>query len=137
MADIFQMTIEVEDKAKGSQSELVVSSTITRYDFQQKVTKRLSIFPLKLTLQYHFINENRSSLPFNLNSHISFESMCDKLRPFVVPPMLNNGKRPTHKMKLVTVQLFNRDAVGETKNCSDGKKSKVSATDIMSTDNLN
>ena len=137
MADVFQMTIKVEDRVKGSQSELIMSSTITWYDFQQKVTKRLNIFPSKLTLQYHFSNENRSSLPFNLNSHISFGLMCDKLRQFVVPPMLNNGKRSTCKMKLVTVQLFNRDAVGETENHSDGKKSKVSATDIMSTDNLN
>ena len=41
------------------------------------------------------------------------------------------------QLKLVIVQLFNRDAVGETENCSDGKKSKVSATVIMSIDNLN
>ena len=137
MADIFQMTIEVEDRVKGSQSELVMSSTITWYDFQQKVAKRLNIFLLKLTLQHRFSNENRSSLPFDLNSHISFGSMCNKLTPFVVSPTLNNGKRFTCKMKLVTVQLFNRDAVGETENHSDGKKSKVSATDIMSTNNLN
>ena len=55
----------------------------------------------------------------------------------MVPPMLNNGKRSTCKIKLVMVQLFNRDAVGETENCSDGKNSKVSATVIMSIDNLN
>ena len=70
-------------------------------------------------------NENQSSLPFDLNSHLSFISMHDKLRPFVVPPILLNGKRSARKMKLVTIQLFVRDGVGELESQSGRKNSKV------------
>ena len=124
MTEQFQMTFEIEDRAKNHRLELIVSSTILWYDFQQEVAKKLNIFPLKMELQYRFSNENRSSLPFDLNSHLSFASMCDKLRPFVVPPTLNNGKKSTHKMKLVTIILSVRD--GELESQSGGKNSKVS-----------
>ena len=124
MTEQFQMTFEIEDRAKNRRFELIVSSTILWYDFQQEVAKKLNIFPLKMELQYRFSNENRSSLPFDLNSHLSFASMCDKLRPFVVPPTLNNGKKSTHKMKLVTIILSVRD--GELESQSGGKNSKVS-----------
>ena len=124
MTEQFQMTFEIEDRAKNCRLELVVSSTILWYDFQQEVAKKLNIFLSKMELQYCFSNENRSSLPFDLNSHLSFASMCNKLRPFVVPPTLNNGKKSTHKMKLVTIILSVRD--GELESQSGGKNSKVS-----------
>ena len=124
MTEQFQMTFEIEDRAKNRCLELVVSSTILWYDFQQEVAKKLNIFPSKMELQYRFSNENHSSLPFDLNSHLSFASMCNKLRPFVVPPTLNNGKKSTRKMKLVTIILSVRD--GELESQSSGKNSKVS-----------
>ena len=120
------MTFEVEDKAKGSWQEFVLPSSITWYDFQQKAAEALNIFPSKLQLQYRFSNKNKKSLPFDLNSHMSFGSMCNKLRPFVVPETLKNMKKSTRKMKLVTVTLFNRDAEGED-HCSSAKNPKVSA----------
>ena len=92
--------------------------------FQQKVTE-VFIFPLKLQLQYHFSNGNRSLPPFDLNSHTSFGLMCHKLRPLVVSVTLKNGKKLTHKMKVVMVQLFNRDLEGEG-HCSSVKNSMVS-----------
>ena len=119
------MTFEIEDRANGCQLELIMLSTVTWYDFQQEVAKKLNIFPSKLELQYCFSNENWSSLPFDLNSHLSFISMCDKLRPFVVPPILLNGKRPTCKMKLVMIQLFVKDGVRELESQSGRKNSKV------------
>ena len=119
------MTFEIEDKAKGSRCSLVVPSMILWYDFQQKVAEILGIFPTKLQLQYRFSNENKSSLPFDLNCHTSFGSMCNKLRPFVVPPTLNNGKKSSHKMKVVTVALFNRNA--EEEDHAVKKTSKVRA----------
>ena len=124
MTEQFQMTFEIEDRAKNRHLELIVSSTILWYDFQQEVAKKLNIFLLKMELQYHFSNKNRSSLPFDLNSHLSFASMRNKLRPFVVPPTLNNGKKSTRKMKLVTIILSVRD--GELESQSGGKNSKVS-----------
>ena len=124
MTEQFQMTFEIEDRAKNHRLELIVSSTILWYDFQQEVTKKLNIFPSKMELQYHFSNKNCSSLPFDLNSHLSFASMRNKLRPFVVPPTLNNGKKSTRKIKLVTIILSVRD--GELESQSGGKNSKVS-----------
>ena len=120
------MKFKLEDRFKGIQSELTVSSMITWYDFQQKVTQKLNIFLSTLHLQYRFSNENKSSLPFDLNSHASFGSMHDKLEPLVVQPLLKNGKRSTCKMKIVTVKLFNKGVEGETEVCSSGKHLKVS-----------
>ena len=118
------MTFEIEDRLKGSQQVLIVPSTILWFNFQQKITEVLNIFPSKLQLQYRFSNENKSSLPFDLNSHVLFGLMCNKLRPLVVPPTLKNGKKSTHKMKLITVKLFNKEAEGESRQSS-GKNSKV------------
>ena len=86
----------------------------------------LNIYPSKLQLQYCFSNENKKSLPFDLNSHMSFRSMCNKLRPFIVQETLKNGKKSTHKMMLVMVLLFNRDTEGEDSH-SGVKNSKASA----------
>ena len=41
--DPFQMTFEVEDKVKGSQQEFILPSSITWYNFQQKVAEALNI----------------------------------------------------------------------------------------------
>ena len=57
MAEPFQMAFEIEDRAKGCWLELIVLSTITWYDFQQEVAKKLDIFPSKLELQYRFSNK--------------------------------------------------------------------------------
>ena len=122
--DHFQMTFKIEDRVKGSQQELVVPSMIVWYNFQQKVAEALNVFPSKLQFQYHFSNKNKTSLPFNLNSHTSFGSISHKLRPFVVPEMLKSGKKSTHKMKVVTVKLFGRDAEGGGHHSM--KNSKVS-----------
>ena len=116
------MTFEVEDKAKGSWQEFVLPSSITWYDFQQKAAEALNIFPSKLQLQYCFSNNNKKLLPFDLNSHMLFGSMCNKLRLFVVLEILKNGRKSTHKMKLVTVTLFNKDTEGED-CCSSTKNS--------------
>ena len=87
----------------------------------------LNIFPSKLQLQYCFSNKNKTSLPFDLNSHMSFGSISHKVRPLVVPVTLKNGKKSTHNMKVVTIKLFNRDAEGEGHG-SGVKNSKVSAS---------
>ena len=112
------MTFKIEDRLKGSQQALIVPSTILWFDFQQKITEVLNVFPSKLQLQYCFSNENISSLPFDLNSHVLFGLMCDKLRPLVVLPTVKNGKKSTCKMKLVMVKLFNKEAEGES--CQSG-----------------
>ena len=125
------MKTEVEDRVKGIQLEVTMPSTITWYDFQQEVTKKLNIFPFKLQLQYHFSNENKLSLPFDLNSHALFRSMCDKLPPLVVPPLLKNGKISTHKIMMVTVKLFNKYTVGKTEVHSSGKHLKVRLLQIL------
>ena len=79
-----------------------------------------------MNLQYRFSNENKTALPFNLDSQESYVAMCDKLEPLVVPEILKNGKRSTRKRKLVTIQLFdkvkNADESGSRKS---GKDSKV------------
>ena len=127
MAEPFQMTFEIEDKAKGSQKELIVPSTIVWLDFKQQVAETLNVFPSNLQLQYRLSNTGNKSLPFDLNSHVTFGSMCNKLRPFVVPPTLKSGKKSTRPMKLVTIKLFNKDTGGEVVH-SGGKNSKVTVS---------
>ena len=104
-----------------------MSSTITWYDFQQKVAEVLNVFPSKLQLQYHFSNKNKTSLPFDLISHMSFGSISHKLRLLVMPATLKNGKKSAHKMKVVMVKLFNRDTEGEGHGSS-VKNSKVNVS---------
>ena len=127
MAEPFQMTFEIKDKARGSQKELIVPLTIIWLEFKQQVAEMLNVFPSNLQLQYYLSNTGNKSLPFNLNSHVMSGSMCNKLRPFVVPLTLKSGKKSTHPMKLVTIKLFNRDTGGEVVQ-SGGKNSKVTVS---------
>ena len=128
------MTFKIEDKVMGSQKELIVSSTILWFNFQEQVAKTLNVHPSNLQLQYHLSNAASKSLPFDLNSHVMFGSMCTKLKPFVVPPTLKNGKKSTYAMKLITVKLFNGDTGREAVR-SGVKNSKVMLLYISSCSN--
>ena len=47
MTEQFQLTFEIEDRAKNRRLELVVSSTILWYNFQQEVAKKTQYLPVK------------------------------------------------------------------------------------------
>jgi hypothetical protein len=101
------MTFEINDKARGSQKNLTLSSLTSWANLQDRVAQVLNIHQASLQLQYRFSNEKNNSLPFDLRSHDDYIEMCDQLRPFVIPRILANGKRSKTVRKLVTVQLFN------------------------------
>ena len=116
------MTFEVNDKARGAQKELTLSSLASWADLQDRVAQALNVHQGSLQLQYHFSNEKTNSLPFNLHSYDDYDERRDQLRPFIVPRILANEKCSKSARKLVMVQLFNRDMEG----ISGGKAGKVS-----------
>jgi hypothetical protein len=117
------MTFEINDIAKGIRTNLTLSSTTSWQDLRHKIAEVLNIFPDSLHLQYRFSNEQKGSLPFNLDSAESYKEMRDKLEPLVVPEILQSGQRSKRKRKLVTVQLFDKEAGAD--GGSGGKNAKV------------
>jgi hypothetical protein len=73
---------------------------------------------LMLHAQYRFSTDNKESLPLDLTSQADLNTMLSLLQPLIVPARLANGRRSTHKMKLVVVQIFNKNddtpVVGQT-----------------------
>lgn len=124
--EAFEMTFEINDKARGSRKNLTLPSSTSWDDLQDKVSQILNIHPGSLQLQYRFSNEKNNSLPFDLRSHVDYIEMRNQLRPFVVPKILSNGKLSKSVRKLVVVQLFNRGTSMEGVSGEKGVNSKVS-----------
>jgi hypothetical protein len=103
------MTFEVNDKARGAQGKLTLSSLASWANLQDRVAQALNVHQGSLQLQYHFSNKKTNSLPFDLCSYDDYDEIRDQLRPFIVPRILANGKHSKSARKLVMVQLFNRD----------------------------
>lgn len=107
------MTFEINDRARGAQKNLTLSSLTSWDDLQDRVAQVLNVHQGSLQLQYRFSNEKNNSLPFDLRSHDDYDEMRDQLRPHILPRILANGKRSKSIRKLVVVQLFNRGMEGE------------------------
>ena len=112
LAEAFEMTFEINDKARGARKNITLPSMTSWANLQDKAVQVLNIHQGPLQLQYRFSNEKNNSLPFDLRSHEDYDGMRDQLRPFVVPKILANGKPSKSVRKLVTVQLFNKDMEG-------------------------
>ena len=108
----FEMTFEVNDKARGAQKKLTLSSLASWANLQDQVAQALNVHQGSLQLQYCFSNGKTNSLPFDLHSYDDYDEMHDQLRPFIVPRILANGKHSKSAWKLVMVQLFKRDMEG-------------------------
>ena len=106
------MMFEINDKARGAQKNLTLSSLTSWANLQDWVVQVLNVHQESLQLQYRFSNEKSNSLPFNLHLHDDYNEMRDQLRPLIVPRILANGKHLKSARKLVTVQLFNRGMEG-------------------------
>lgn len=104
--ETFDMTYEINDKAKGTRKKLTLPSSSSWVDLRDKVSEVFNVHPGSLQLQYRLSNENKNSLPFDLCSHDDYTEMCDQLRPFVIPKILSNGKPSKSVRKQVVVQLF-------------------------------
>lgn len=75
----------------------------------EKLAELFNIYPSLLRAQYRFSSDPKSSLPLDLTTRQHYDTMIALLRPLIVPPRLQNGKRSNRKMKAVTVQVFNKD----------------------------
>jgi len=107
-SETFEMTFEINDKARGARKKLTLSSLASWPNLQNRVAEVLNVHQGSLQLQYRFSNEKTNSLPFDLRSYDDYDEMRDQLRPFILPRILANGKRSKTVRKLVIVQLFNR-----------------------------
>jgi hypothetical protein len=88
----FDMTFEINDVAKGIRKSLTMSSTTLWHDLHNKFAQTLNIFLGSLHLQYRFSNEQKASLPFDLDSNEAYKEMRNKLEPLIVPEILKSGK---------------------------------------------
>ena len=104
-------TIEVNNREKGSRAVEIVSSTMPWFSLQEKLAELFNIYPASLRAQYRFSTDPKGSLPLDLNTQLHFNTMITLLRPLIVPPRLQSGKRSTRKMKPVAVQVYNKDDV--------------------------
>ena len=90
--DTFEMTFEIDDKARGAQKIITLPSFTAWDSLKDKVTQVLNNHPGSLQLQYQFSNENSNALPFDLVLINDYNKMRDQLKPFVVPKILASGK---------------------------------------------
>lgn len=112
LTDVFEMTFEINDKARGARKNITLSSFTSWDNLKDKVAQVLNLHPGSLKLQYRFSNEKSNSLPFDLVSLDDYNEMRDQLKPFVVPKILASGKPSKSARKLVTVQLFDKGTEG-------------------------
>ena len=106
--DTFEMTFEINDKARGARKIITLPSFTASDSLKDKVIQVLNNYPGSLQLQYQFSNEKSNALPFDLVSLNDYNKMHDQLKPFVVPKILASGKPSKSARKLVMVQLFDK-----------------------------
>jgi hypothetical protein len=127
ISEVFAFTMEVNNRQKGSRSVEIVSSTTLWCSMHEKLAELFNIYPSLLRAQYRFSSDPKGSLPLDLTTQQHFDTMIALLRPLVVPPRLQSGKRSTRKMKPVTVQVFNKDdePLSQVESRGSGKVSHV------------
>jgi hypothetical protein len=111
LTEAFEMTFEINDKAKGSRKNIIRPSSTSWEDLKDSVSEIFNIHPRSLQLQYRFSNEKNNALPFDLSTHDDYIGMRNQLRPLVLPKILSSGKPSKSVRKLVVVQLFNKGMV--------------------------
>lgn len=120
------MTFEINDKARGARKNVTLPSFTSWDNLKDRVAQVLNRHPESLHLQYRFSNEKSNSLPFDLVSLTDYDEMRDKLKPFVIPKILANGKPSKSARKLVIVQLFDKGMEGVPQAAGGEKIVKVS-----------
>lgn len=91
LTESFDMTFEINDKARGCRKNLTLPSLTSWEDLQDNVSQIFNIHPKSLQLQYRFSNKKNNALPFDLHSHDDYVEMLNQLRPFVVPKSYQLG----------------------------------------------
>ena len=85
-------------------------------------SRRLPRLSIQTTSTCCINNKNKSLLPLDINSHISFGSTCDELRLPVVLLILKSGKKYT--CKICSLSNFSTGTQRDS-YCSSGKNLKV------------
>jgi hypothetical protein len=111
-SDVFDMTFEINDKARGARKNVTLPSYTSWDSLKDKVAQVLNLHPGSLRLQYRFSNEKGNVLPFDLVSLEDYHDMCDQLKVLVGPKILASGKPSKTPRKLVMVQVFDKSMEG-------------------------
>jgi hypothetical protein len=74
----------------------------------ERLAKCLDIASLQA--QYRLSTQPKA-LPLNLQNENDLKAMITLVQPLIVPRLLANGCHSNRTMKMVTVQIFNRDEV--------------------------
>jgi hypothetical protein len=106
----FRIMLEIANQRKGSRSIQEIQSTITWTTLQEDLARLLDVYPSSLQAQYRLSTQPKA-LPLDLQTENDLNMMVTMLRPLIIPPLLQSGRRSTRQMKPVTVHIFNRDDV--------------------------
>ena len=119
----FKIECEVYDTARGSRFALTLWSLDTWPAVMDKAAEKFHLYPTGLHLQYRFSNEKPTTLPFDLNSKQAFHDLWDKYKQLqILPSITKSGRKSTRKT--ILVQLYNKNAEGESTLKGKGKVSK-------------
>ena len=105
----FDVLYEINDKAKGTWSDLTITSSTFWVEVKHKVAEKFNVYPASLQLQYRFSNEKANSLPFELNTEQAYVEMQDKYERLM---FTGSGKLRKLRAKPIIVQLFDKEAEG-------------------------
>jgi len=106
----FTIMLEIVNQRKGSGSIEMIQSDISWMCLHERLAKCLDIYPASLQAQYRLSTQPKA-LPLNLQNENDLKAMITLVQPLIVPCLLANGRCSNRTMKMVTVQIFNRDEV--------------------------
>ena len=113
----FRVMLEIANERTKLRKIERIQSDISWTDLREIIALRLGIHPSSLQAQYRLSTQPKA-LPLDLQTENDLEMMLALVEPLVVPPLLANGWCSTHKMKPVTIQIFDKEeavAVPDTK----------------------
>ena len=123
VAQPFKIECKVFDIERGTRFSLTLLSSDTWPAVVDKAAEKFLKHPSALHLQYRFSNEKRATLPFNLDSEQAFHNLQDKYEQLQILPSITVLKRKTMR-KMILVQLYNKNATGESTLKGKAKVSK-------------
>lgn len=113
VAQPFKIECKVFDIERGTRFSLTLLSLDTWLAVLDKAAEKFLKHPSTLHLQYHFSNKKQTMLPFDLDSEQAFHDLQDKYKQLQILPSITASKKKMKK-KMILVQLYNKNATGES-----------------------
>lgn len=125
MPAIFDINIEIHDRARGSRDLIIISSTTLWDELKDTLSEGFNFHPTTLHAQWRLSGEGKGALLFDLCDANGLKAIINLIAPFHAVTYLANGKVSGRKKKIPTVQITNMTgstesaSAGNNKACSD------------------